>query len=82
MSEQITSHPVTPGQTAESTIVSPTCLLCHTVDHTVTSDSLRAGADWTCTRCGQRWSAARLATAAAYARYPASLTSRIPAVAA
>jgi ribosomal protein L37AE/L43A len=48
--------------------VSPTCPLCHTRDHTIASDALAAGAFWTCTRCGQRWTAARLATAAAYAR--------------
>ena len=47
---------------------SPTCPLCHTLNHTITSELLAAGALWTCTRCGQTWTAARLATAAAYAR--------------
>jgi transposase-like protein len=48
---------------------SPTCPLCHTPDHTITGDALTAGAAWRCARCGQTWSAERLATAAAYARY-------------
>ena len=55
--------------TAEAYALSATCPLCHTPDHTVTPDSLRAGAEWTCARCDQTWSAARLARAAAYARY-------------
>jgi len=48
---------------------SPTCPLCHTLDHTITNADLAAGAAWRCARCGQTWSAERLATAAAYARY-------------
>jgi transposase-like protein len=71
MSKQLTSNPVTPGQEPISAL-SPTCPLCHTLDHTVTSDSLRGGAEWACTRCGQTWSAARLATAAAYELYEAA----------
>jgi transposase-like protein len=47
---------------------SPTCPLCHTVDTTITNAALAAGGTWRCTRCGQMWSADRLATAAAYAR--------------
>jgi transposase-like protein len=47
----------------------PTCPLCHTVDHTVTATTLEAGASWNCTRCGQTWSARRLAAVAAYKRY-------------
>ena len=50
----------------------PTCPLCHTVDHTVTPAALAIGASWSCLRCSQRWDAARLATAAAYARYVAT----------
>ena len=56
----------------ETPLFSPTCPLCQTLDGTVTSDSLGAGAAWACTRCGQTWSAARLETAAAYARYVAA----------
>lgn len=44
-----------------------TCPLCHTGDATLTNEALSAGADWQCVRCGQRWTAARLATVAAYA---------------
>ena len=50
----------------------PDCPLCHTHDLTVTPESLSAGATWACTTCGQRWSAARLETAAAYARFAAA----------
>ena len=45
-----------------------TCPLCHTADATMTNDAIHdAGANWQCARCGQRWDAIRLATAAAYA---------------
>ena len=47
---------------------SPTCPLCHTLASAVTNDALAAGARWQCTRCGQTWSATRLAAAAAYAK--------------
>ena len=50
----------------------PTCTLCHTVERTVTSEGVAAGADWRCTRCGQRWNGERQATVAAYARFAAS----------
>lgn len=60
---------VTPVQAA---VLSPTCPLCHTHDLTVTPESLSAGATWACTTCGQQWSAARLETAAAYARFAAA----------
>ena len=40
----------------------PTCPLCHTVDVTVTLETLATGAGWHCTMCGQRWDADRLAT--------------------
>ena len=50
----------------------------------MTTGALDAGADWHCGRCGQRWDALRLATAAAYADWvtehagvPASLSKRI-----
>jgi len=69
MSKHLTSTPMTTGQTVPTAVLSPTCPLCHTLDHTITADSLRVGAEWACTRCGQTWSAARLETAAAYARY-------------
>jgi hypothetical protein len=53
---------------APEALPSPTCPLCHTMDTTITSDALAAGGTWRCIRCGQMWSADRLATAAAYAR--------------
>jgi transcription elongation factor Elf1 len=53
------------------TPLAATCPLCHTADLLITADALAAGATWACTTCGQRWSAARLETAAAYARYTA-----------
>lgn len=46
-----------------------TCPLCHTADPAVTNDGLAKGADWQCARCGHRWNAVRLATAAAYAAW-------------
>ena len=44
-----------------------TCPLCHTVDPTMTNIALSAGADWHCSRCGQRWDTIRLAAVAGYA---------------
>ena len=60
--------PVSGSQIA---ILSPTCPLCHTLDRTVSADALLAGATWGCARCGQTWSAVRLAAAAAYAQHAA-----------
>ena len=53
-------------------VVSPICPLCHTVESAVTTEMLQAGAYWTCATCGHVWSAQRLETVAAYARYVAS----------
>jgi transcription elongation factor Elf1 len=46
-----------------------TCPLCHTTDSSLRTDALAAGGSWSCTRCGQRWNARRLATVAAYAAW-------------
>jgi transcription elongation factor Elf1 len=53
--------------------MNPLCPLCHTLDQTVTADSLAAGATWACTTCGQHWSAERLETVEAYAIYAAAV---------
>jgi transposase-like protein len=63
---------MTPVETPHIAVLSPTCPLCHTAEQTVTHDALRNGASWSCTRCGQTWSAARLKTVAAYAQYVAA----------
>jgi transposase-like protein len=63
---------MTAVQTIGSDLLPPTCPLCHTLDRTVTAESLRAGATWTCTRCGHTWGTLRLETVAAYARYMAT----------
>ena len=42
-----------------------TCPFCHTANMSLTNDALAAGAWWRCARCGQRWDARRLSTAAA-----------------
>jgi hypothetical protein len=44
-----------------------TCPLCHTIQVSLSNDALAAGEGWQCARCGQRWDARRLATAAASA---------------
>ncbi len=61
-----------PASEAQIPVLSPTCPLCHTFDQTVTSDSLRTGGRWRCTRCGQTWDAARLEAVAAYAQFAAT----------
>jgi transposase-like protein len=53
-------------------VLSLTCPLCHKVEETVTAAALQSGTSWACTRCGQTWSAERMETAAAYARYVAT----------
>lgn len=52
--------------------LTPLCPLCHTLDRTISAESLHAGATWNCTVCGQVWSMRRLETVAAYAQYVAS----------
>ena len=52
-------------------VMSSACPLCHTVDATVSLEMLRKGSWWRCAVCDQIWSATRLETAAAYARYAA-----------
>jgi hypothetical protein len=51
-----------------------TCPLCHTVDPTMTNIALSAGADWHCSRCGQRWDTMRLAAVAGYAAWLSART--------
>jgi hypothetical protein len=65
-----------PAITAEA-LTARTCPLCLTEDPTLTNDVLFAGEAWACVRCGQTWSATRLATAAAYTDYVASAAARI-----
>jgi len=52
-----------------------TCPLCRATDATITYDALGKGADWQCARCGQKWSAARLATVTTYAAWVAERTT-------
>jgi hypothetical protein len=57
------------------------CPSCGTTDETTTYGALRAGgSSWLCVRCGQRWTLARLATAAAYAEWVAGGAVLTPAV--
>ena len=53
-------------------VIPPTCPLCHTVDTTVTAETLHAGASWRCLTCDQVWSERRLDAVAAYAQYVAA----------
>jgi ribosomal protein L37AE/L43A len=50
------------------TVQSSVCPLCDTLRHAIMSETLATGAVWKCTRCGQAWSAERIAKAAAHAR--------------
>jgi hypothetical protein len=61
-----------PPTTGDDVVVTPVCPLCHTVDTTVTAESLRGGGYWRCTVCSQSWDARRLETAAAYADFAAA----------
>jgi hypothetical protein len=51
------------------------CPLCRAIDATMTYDALGKDADWQCARCGQKWSATRLATVTAYAAWVAQRTT-------
>lgn len=42
------------------------CAMCHTLALPLGDADIAAGGAWICSRCGQRWDAARLATVAAY----------------
>jgi transposase-like protein len=57
-------------------VLSATCLLCHTVHESVSPASPQIAASWTCARCGQTWTAARLKTVAAYKWYVAARSTR------
>ena len=56
----------TPSTLAPEPAGAVICALCHTADPVMTIGTLKAGADWRCGRCGQRWDAARLAAVAEY----------------
>ena len=53
-----------------------TCPLCRTTHTTMTNDAVGKDADWQCARCGQKWSATRLATVAAYAAWVSRQTTQ------
>ncbi len=52
--------------------VAVNCPLCHTIAPPAICEALVAGGDWRCPQCDQNWSAARLATVAAYVEYCAT----------
>ena len=51
-----------------------TCPSCRTTDATMIYDAQGRGTDWQCARCGQKWSATRLATVAEYAAWVSGQT--------
>jgi hypothetical protein len=53
-----------------------TCPSCHTTDATMTNDAVGIGTDRQCARCGQKWSATRLAPVAAYAVWVSGQTTQ------
>jgi hypothetical protein len=52
------------------------CPSCHTTDAAMTYGSMAAGAGWRCGRCGQQWTASRMATVAAYTAWAADRAAR------
>lgn len=69
------THPA-PETTTQELLGFATCPSCRTTDATMTYDALGKGADWLCARCGQKWSATRLATVAAYAAWVTGQTAQ------
>ena len=53
------------------TLQRPVCPSCHTVHASSMVEALQAEENWQCVRCGQRWNARRLETAATYAKWAA-----------
>lgn len=51
-----------------------TCPSCRTTHATMTNEAVGNGADCQCARCGQKWSATRLATVVAYAAWVSGQT--------
>lgn len=68
MTDALIRPPALAPRTAVTTAVPQLaeCPLCHTPHPSLTPEALRAGGDWQCGRCGQRWDASRLANDAAY----------------
>jgi transposase-like protein len=62
---------VTPNLSTEPVAA---CPLCHTTSLRLCDEEFAAGGHWRCTRCGQSWTAQRLATVAAYAAWVVSRT--------
>jgi hypothetical protein len=52
-----------------------TCPSCRTTDATMRNDAVEKGADRRCARCGETWSATRLATVVAYAAWVSRQTT-------
>jgi len=63
-----------PAETTHELLGFATCPSCRATDATMTYDALGKGTDWKCARCGQKWSATRLATVAAYAAWVSGQT--------
>ena len=53
-----------------------TCPSCRSTDTAMTNDAVGKGTGWHCARCGQRWSATRLARVVAYAAWVSRQTTR------
>lgn len=62
--------------TAQELLGFATCPSCRTTHATMTNDAVGKGADWQCARCGQKWSATRQATVAAYAEWVSGQTTQ------
>ena len=56
-----------------------TCPSCRATHATVTHEAVGKGADWHCARCGQQWSATRVAAVAAYADWVSGQTMPLDA---
>jgi ribosomal protein L37AE/L43A len=63
----MTIKPVELTPLGRDALATPTCPLCHTEDTTTTVQAVAEGSTWRCARCGQMWSADRLAAVALYA---------------
>jgi len=64
------------GTRAPERLAFATCPSCRTTHRTMADGTVGNGADWQCARCGQKWSATRLATVAAYATWVSRQTTQ------
>ena len=66
-----------PVQPSIETATPTTCPSCHTAHVLATDEVPTVGGHWRCPRCGEQWTATRLATVREYETWDRERTSRL-----